>query len=136
MIIKIYRGQPELKVTVVSDGRLVDLAEIRLVINAPHQSLWNQLSPIVIQGPWAYPPVRPYPPEPCLLPTIIYPAFEIDADGAIVFRLDNHLWSRQPGRYIGRVMVKSYEAVTIDLDLEPLTWIPSKIELNEPKVCL
>jgi hypothetical protein len=138
MIIKICRGQPELKITFYDLSRCaqsLDLEKTRLVITAPNPKPGNLLSPIIRKGDWGYPPPFPWPPELHAQPAIIYPAFDVDDEGAITFRLDDHLWRRPPGRYIGHVMIGDHEALTIDLDLEPLNWIPSKIELNDPKAC-
>jgi hypothetical protein len=139
VIIKIARGQPELKVTVVQPGqggRLPSVEGVRLVVCPPPPSGFAQLSPIVRLGEWGYPPVEDYPPRPHELPAIVYPAFEIDAEGAIVFRLDSHLWSRPSGRYLGRVMVGCHEAATLDIDLEPMRYIPVKAELSDVKACV
>ncbi|MDR1872007.1 MAG: hypothetical protein LBS60_08870 [Deltaproteobacteria bacterium] len=139
MIVKIYREQPELKVTLVQPGHLgrdVFLEEIKLIIEPPDPRKFAQLSPIIRLGDWGYPlPIEPYPPEHHRLPAIVYPAFDTDDEGAIIFRLDNHLWRRPSMRYVGHVMINSYEALTLDIDLEPMRYIPTKIELNAPKVC-
>lgn len=40
---------------------------------------------------------------PSEIPTLKYPAFEIDDDGYVVFYFDNKLWSLPSGRYIATV---------------------------------
>jgi hypothetical protein len=138
MIIKISRGQPELKFTLIQPGRGRRLSVpdgVRLVITAPAPKPQNRLSPIIRKGSWGWPPVRPYPPDPHSLPAIVYPAFDLDDEGAVIFRLDEHLWRRPSGRYTGEIMIGGHLVTAVDIDLEPLKWLPSKIELNEIKVC-
>ena len=42
------------------------------------------------------------------IPTVIYPAFEVDDDGLVVWYFDQRLWSLPPGRYIGRVLLEGH----------------------------
>ena len=52
------------------------------------------------------------------VPTLTYPAFEIDAEGRIVFYFDKRLWSQPAGRYRARVLIGGCcSKTTIDIDL-------------------
>jgi hypothetical protein len=104
---------------------------VRLVITAPAVPPGHSLSPIIRTGNWGYPlPIRPYPPEPDNAPAVIYPAFTLTDEGAVVFRLDRLLWSRPAGRYIGTVSYWDRLLFTLDIDLEPMTWVPVKVEVR------
>jgi hypothetical protein len=139
MIIPIDQGQSELKVALTRPGtgdQLVSKELIRLVIKPPPKERFAQLSPIVRKGDWGYPlPLEDYPPNRDAWPLLIYPAFDIDDDGAIIFRLDRRFWQRPCGRYIGDVMVGDYKAVSFELDLNPHRYLITSVELNDKKEC-
>lgn len=52
------------------------------------------------------------------IPSLTYPAFELDDDGRIVFYFDNRLWSLPPGRYHAHVWVGGCcDQTRLDIDL-------------------
>lgn len=52
------------------------------------------------------------------IPTLTYPAFELDDEGRIVFYFDKRLWSQPPGRYHARVLIGGCcDKTHIDIDL-------------------
>lgn len=52
------------------------------------------------------------------IPALTYPAFEVDADGNVVFYFDFRLWALPPGRYKGMVMLGEVCSQTcFDIDL-------------------
>jgi hypothetical protein len=68
-------------------------------------------------------------------PAVIYPAFEIDAEGRTVFYFDDKLWNMEPGRYEGEVLIGGYgTGAIIDIDLcnLPLTVAGAAITPVEP----
>lgn len=49
---------------------------------------------------------------------LVYPAFEVDDDGNVVFYFDSKLWNMPPGRYRGQVMIGgSCSQTCFDIDL-------------------
>ena len=139
MIIKIFRGQPELKVTLVKPGREGKRPEsaegIRLVISAPKTSRRVDLSKIVRHGDWGYPPLEPpdcdvYPEDPTDYPALVYPAAGLDEEGAVVFRLDGFMWRRPCGRYHGRVEMDGGFAAEMEIDLHPVGWVLDGVEVG------
>jgi hypothetical protein len=138
MIVRIKQNQPELRVTMSEPGPsgqlLEDYRNVRLEISAPaiHPSSLDTV--IKKRGCW---PGYADDPEllPHELPTLIYPAFEVDCQGALVFRFDDKLHRRPRGRYIGRLKYKGEIVWTIDIDLGSAIWLPVRIEYGEERVC-
>ncbi|MBQ3569593.1 MAG: hypothetical protein IJA20_02845 [Methanocorpusculum sp.] len=122
-IVKICQGQPELAVRLVQPGcgggQLVDVDNLRLVIKAPE---CNHLlkSPIIMTGCWPgydnLPRLGETPPHE--LPAVVYPAFDTNDNGDIIFRFDKQLFELPPGRYWGYVELANGTILTkLDLDL-------------------
>jgi hypothetical protein len=136
MILKIYQGQTELKINLVEPGKygrkLASTEGVRLVIVPPEKSPYENVSKIIRRGEWRYPlPVEDYPCDYTVFPTLVYPCFDIDSEGALIFRLDKHLFKRPCGRYIAKVWIGPYEAARIDMDLMPHNYIVQSIEKHE-----
>jgi hypothetical protein len=132
MVIRVLRGQPELKIALVEPGGRTPASvdDVRLILTAPPPPVGERVSRIVRKGDWGWPPGAPddYPPEPDRMPSIVYPAFGLDDEGAVVFRLDSLLWERPCGRYVGRVEVGHRLSATIDVDLHPIRWTLDSVE--------
>jgi hypothetical protein len=141
MIIQVKYGQPEIKIHLVEPGqggsKLSDTRGVRLVITAPEIKHRSSETRIIRTGTWAYPPNdgKPYPPDPDELPTLIYPCFAVDDEGALVFRFDHNLYNRPCGRYLARLWIGPFEAALIDLDVMPHRFIVDEIEQSEREVC-
>lgn len=124
-IVRICQGQPELKVRLSTGGcngqQLVDYHHLRLVIIAPHCNRCElPLSPQKFTGCWPGHDTEKWN-ESFILPEeqplLIYPAFDVDENGDIVFRLDSQLWQRT-GRYVGLVETTDRQKlVELDLDI-------------------
>lgn len=121
VITRICKGQPELAVRLVQPGCMggqLVTENLRLVITAP-QCQCHLKSPLLFTGcwpgfttPWSD---AVYPHE---LPAVVYPAFETNDDGDVVFRLDDLLWKMPSGRYIGTIEFNNGQVLTeLDIDL-------------------
>ena len=140
MLVRIRRGQPEVKVTLVAagrEGRRPGSAEgFRLVVTPPPPPASGEVSRIIRKGWWAWPPVTPpevdvYPDDSgTRRPALVYPAMGLDEEGSLVFRLDKLLWDAPCGRYVGRVEAGESVAATLDLELEPTRWTLDSVEVG------
>lgn len=148
-IIRICQGQPNLSVVIsqhgCDGGQVINHEDIRLAIFAPHCKH-------VLKSPWqlcgCWPQHRhmavpnQYWDEACgcldylripphEIPVLIYPAFDTDDEGAVVFWFDDELWKRPPGRWIGEVQTRSgHVLVTLDLDLCTVPFITDKVSIT------
>lgn len=129
MIIKIRRGQPELRLSLVQpgrDGAKLASDNLRLIISAPHCDCLLK-SPLIFEGCWPGHEIREEVP-PHEWPALCYPAWEVSDDGDVVFRLDELLFQRPPGRYIGQVEWKDGRPIArLDIDLDSGPYIIDKI---------
>jgi hypothetical protein len=129
MIIKIRRGQPELRLSLVQPGRdALKLADedLRLIISSPHCDHLLK-SPLIFEGCW---PGREHwrDNQPHDWPALCYPAWEVSDEGDVVFRFDELLFQRPPGRYIGQVEWRDGRPIArLDLDLDNSPYILDKI---------
>jgi len=149
-IIKIRQGQPELRVSLVSSGcdgvQLIAVEDIRLVITSPVCECGDLVSPIINIGcklpgcfpypSWGYRP-RCSPHEDGVL---VYPAFDKSEDGEVIFRFDNLLWSRPPGRYVGQIEFRNGRPITtLDIDLSNEKFFIDRVVVNsgevKPTIC-
>jgi hypothetical protein len=137
MIIKIDRYQPEIRVSVVAPGKhggkLVDYKRIRLVIVSCPDKFISLVSPIYRHGTWLY--VAPGIGDVVLDagPAIVYPAFEVDNEGDLVFRFDRNLWDRRPGRYAGRIENLDGQCLgMLDIELQPNDHIITRVSTGSP----
>jgi hypothetical protein len=132
VVITLLRNQPELRMTLIGPKR--PLSEIRLIITTPPYPPDGQLSLIIRKGWWGYPEPGEgrlvYPEDPAGWPALVYPAFEFDDEGAVVFRLDRRLWARPCGRYTGRVVAGGDLAAAVDIDLQPVRWTGLAVEVG------
>lgn len=141
MIVKVLRGQPEIRVVLAVPGtvdeRRLDPERARLIITAPRPPSHGGVSRIIRRGWWPFPPMsgQPdvYPPDPDLWPALVYPCFEVDDDGALVFRLDDLFFDRPCGRYIGRLEVDGRAVKDFDIDYHPRRWAVSMVEAGPPQ---
>lgn len=121
-ITRICWGQPELAVRLVqpgcNGGQLIDYEHIRLVITAP-ACPYRLKSEQVFYGCWpSYETPWSDGILPHELPALVYPAFDTNDEGEIVFRFDSHLWKLPPGRYIGSVELNDgRQLAELDIDL-------------------
>jgi hypothetical protein len=132
MIIKIPRGQPELRLDVSGmpgDGPK-SREGVKLEIRPVPQSQRADLSKIVRTGfwPWPRPFVRSWPPDADLVPNIVYPCFETDPEGVLVFRFDHLLHSAPRGRYLVSLWTGGHEAAELEFDLSPVPWTGDVLE--------
>ena len=138
MIVRICRGQPELAVRVVAPGcdggQLVDWEDIELCILAPKCTCEGPFSKIYFKGCgwWGHDVDRwneqQVPPE--QMPVLVYPAFDTDDDGNIVFKFDSKLWQRA-GRYVGLIRFKDGTEITrLDLDIGTTQFLADKITVK------
>lgn len=134
-IIKICEGQPSLAVRIVTPGcngsQLVDYKQIRLVIVAPPRTPCEfPLSPQEFSGCWPAHDVQKWNDSfilPETQPLLIYPAFEVNDDGDIVFLFDSKLWERK-GRYIGLVeFLDGTKILELDLDICSQKFVADRI---------
>jgi len=137
-IVKICQGQPSLAVRLVTAGcdgsQLVDYKQIRMVIVAPERTPCERpLSPQCFKGCWPTHDIEKWNNSfilPESRPILIYPAFEVNDEGEIVFLLDSKLWQRQ-GRYIGRIEFLDGEHITdLDLDICSQRFIADRVSLD------
>jgi hypothetical protein len=125
VIIKLQRNQPELRLQL---GRpkglagLPDVRDLRLVIRPPAQKEGEPFTDIIRHGFWPGNPPENDPPPSREVPALVYPCFELTAEGEAVFRLDSQLWKRGTGRYLGYVNMGSHTITVLDLDLGPIDW--------------
>ena len=138
MIIRICRGQPELAVRVVAPGcdggQLVDWEDIELCILAPKCTCEGPFSKLYFKGCgwWGHDVDRwneqQVPPE--QMPVLVYPAFDTDDDGNIVFKFDSKLWQRA-GRYVGLIRFKDGTEITrLDLDICTTQFLADKVTVK------
>ena len=127
MIIKIDRGQPELRLFVdFPPGEEKSAAELRLHIRPPEDKHFAQLSPLIAKGEWSVPRDN-FPPDRHRWPVLIYPALGVAPEGEAVFRLDEKLWRRPPGRWLGEVWWRKWMIASMDIDCRPQRWILSGV---------
>ena len=138
MIVRICRGQPELAVRVVAPGcdggQLVDWEDIELCILAPKCTCEGPFSKLYFKGCgwWGHDVDRwneqQVPPE--QMPVLVYPAFDTDDDGNIVFKFDSKLWQRA-GRYVGLIRFKDGTEITrLDLDICTTQFLAYKVTVK------
>lgn len=48
---------------------------------------------------------------------IVYPAFDIDADGRVVFYFDDNLWNSGDGRYAATIKIAGHTRLCFDLEV-------------------
>lgn len=114
MIIRLCEDTPKLALKIVQPGcdgkQLMDLG-VEIQISAAHCHI-PQDRVVVDICLNIIDVVRPQ------IPTLVYPAFELDDDGRIVFYFDKRLWVQPPGRYHARVLIGGYcDKTHIDIDL-------------------
>ena len=99
----------------LDNGQLLDWHMLQLVILPPAPEHCGCChvpnSPWVLTGCWPYHPTgvdlaNPHIPD---FPAIVYNAFETDAEGRIVFALDQRLHSLPAGRYDGIIRIGLHE---------------------------
>jgi hypothetical protein len=129
--VKLQRHQPELRIRL---GRpkglagLPDVRDLRLVVRPPDPKPGEPFTDIVRHGFWpGNPPEWDMPPA-RELPVLVYPCFELTAEGEAVFRFDDKLWKRGCGRYLGYVNMGGHTITVLDLDLGPVDWRVLKTE--------
>ena len=138
MIVRICRGQPELAVRVVAPGcdggQLVDYEDMELCILAPKCTCEGPFSKIYFHGCgwWGHDMDRwneqQVPPE--QMPVLVYPAFDVNDNGEIVFKFDSKLWERA-GRYVGLIRFKDGTEITrLDLDICTTGFIADKVTVK------
>lgn len=123
VFVRIQPGQEELAVRLVQPGcgsQVISREDMRLVITAP-QPKSALLSEQTFTGfwpgsetPWsdAVGAGRDF--------MLVYPAFDVNEEGDVVFRFDDQLRTLRPGRYIGSVETASgTQLVSLDIDLSP-----------------
>ena len=138
MIIRIRPGQPQLAVRIAEaghEGRQLVSDQLQLVIREPEFSC-------VRFSEWKGTPCMPgfsgyawdtdETPSP---PVLVYPCFEISDHGWAVFRLDDLIWRRKPGRYTGQIQfTNGYVVTTLDLDLTPGRYVADFISLADAAI--
>lgn len=138
MIVRICRGQPELAVRVVAPGcdggQLVDYEDMELCILAPKCTCEGPFSKIYFHGCgwWGHDIDRwneqQVPPEE--MPVLVYPAFDVNDNGEIVFKFDSKLWERA-GRYVGLIRFKDGTEITrLDLDICTTQFLADKVTVK------
>ena len=138
MIVRICRGQPELAVRVVAPGcdggQLVDYEDMELCILAPKCTCEGPFSKIYFHGCgwWGHDIDRwneqQVPPE--QMPVLVYPAFDVNDNGEIVFKFDSKLWERA-GRYVGLIRFKDGTEITrLDLDICTTQFLADKVTVK------
>jgi len=140
MIIKLRYGQPQLKLRLVEaacTGTVLSKDGLSLVIREPEldPKLCVRTSPWVIEGCW--PHYRgPHDTTPPPKPSLVYPAFDMDDDGSIIFQLDNKLSAWPPGRYLGTVVNRDgIVLASLDFDLQSTPYIIDRVEVREENAC-
>ena len=134
MVVKLSRGQPELRVKLGEPGGGPPLTRtdgVRLELKAAGPHLDCGLSRITRDGCWPGFPTGDLIPIWDDLPRLVYSAFETDCDAAMVFRLDHHLWRRPPGRYVGTILLEDKAIAWLDIDFCEEKWIPEYVEAGE-----
>lgn len=105
-IIKLCYGQDELAIRLQQpgcDGRqVIGFSRYQLHICAPAPCKPCRFTKFIFTGCWlGYEDWENKPYKPLHeLPMLTYEAFDVTDDGLIVFRFDEELWRRPPGRYI------------------------------------
>jgi hypothetical protein len=135
MVLKLSRGQPELRVRLVEPGGgppLTRIEGVRLELRAAGPPPNCGLSQITREGCWPGFPTGDLIPT-WDMPKLVYPAFGVDCDAAMIFRFDRHLWHRPPGRYIGTILLEDKEIAWLDIDLCDTRWIPELVEAKAPE---
>ena len=139
MIVRICRGQPELAVRVVAPGcdggQLVDYEDMELCILAPKCTCEGPFSKIYFQ--WAAAgggtTLTAGTSSRCRrrrCPVLVYPAFDVNDNGEIVFKFDSKLWERA-GRYVGLIRFKDGTEITrLDLDICTTGFIADKVTVK------
>ena len=132
MIVRIRRGQQELRIKLTGPGG-EELPrgrerEVRLELREPGPRPGTGLSPIIREGCWPGFPTGDMIPRPHERPAIVYPAFEMTDEGDISFRFDALLWSRPPGRLIGKILVGDFVAGWLDIDHGDEKWLPASVD--------
>jgi hypothetical protein len=134
MIISLQPGQPELRLRLTQPGpegrRPGDPGQIRLVIRPPRAG-YVMLSPIHRHGCW--PGNEPRPERgPEDWPALVYPAFGLSEEGDLVFRFDDLLFRRPPGRYEGAVeTTHGHVLAWLDLDLQSVPFNLERAQVVE-----
>lgn len=113
MIVYLTQGMTRLALRVKEAGdrrQLTDWRLLQLLIQPGQidtQGCGPNGSPWILTGCWPgkRTDVDVANPVPFDFPTICYDAFELDADGRIVFRLDEKFWHLPTGRYTGILRV-------------------------------
>lgn len=138
MIISIAQGQPYLAIRLVTPGsdglQLTDWKHVRLVIIAfPEPRCELPLSPQCFHGFWPGHDVDRWNKQFCLpedKPALIYPAFDLNDQGEIVFRLDKHI-EHYHGRYLGRIeTVAGVPLAELDLDIGLQQWVADQVSID------
>ena len=127
MICVVKKWQPGLRIplTLPDSGGcpLRDYEHVCLSITHPRPALGYEDSPIFREGCWPgyWPEPHPWPWD---LPALIYPPCDLDATGAVLFRFDDKLRKKPPGRYMGIIHYRHEPLAWIDIDLRDHDWIP------------
>lgn len=109
MILYLSQGMTSLALRIketIHQNQLTDWRCLQLLIQPGEaiQDVCNMGSPWILTGCWpghrTDVDVANYRHE---FPTICYDAYDLDAEGRIVFKFDHRLWSLPPGRYLGSV---------------------------------
>lgn len=137
-IVKICQGQPSLAVRIVTPGcnggQVIDYKQLRLVIMSPPAKRCElPLSPQHFSGFYPTHDVDKWN-ESFILPEeeplLIYPAFDVNDNGDIVFRLDRQMWCRR-GRYVGVIeTIDGRKLVELDLDISTQQYIADTVTVN------
>lgn len=70
------------------------------------------------------------------IPSLTYPAFELDDEGRIVFYFDAKLWALPPGRYHAHVSIGGCcDKTRIDIDLCNRPTIIDQVAVTEVAAC-
>ena len=115
-------------------GQLVDYEDMELCILAPKCTCEGPFSKIYFHGCgwWGHDIDRwneqQVPPE--QTPVLVYPAFDVNDNGEIVFKFDSKLWERA-GRYVGLIRFKDGTEITrLDLDICTTGFIADKVTVK------
>lgn len=135
-VINIRQGQPYISVRIAAPGptggQLIDWERVRLVIIPPPEPRCElPLSPQYFTGFWPGHDLNRWhrhfiPPEEH--PVVVYPAFGLDDDGAILFRFDSKI-EQLHGRYLGRIeTLDGHPLVDLDLDIGLYKWVADDVK--------
>jgi hypothetical protein len=127
----ILRGQPELRAVVKGPGGepVRDWRRVFLAIKHPTPPPGGEDTRIVREGFWPGFPPAPRPDQWNLPPTV-YQADDLTPRLELVFRLDDELWRRPPGRYEGTIFVRGCPAAWLDIDLRDQRWLPRETKVR------